>query len=167
MKRIAFTGPESSGKTTLSKLMAEHFSASWVPEFARAYLEKRGGAYVEADLEQIALGQLSSMQEDFSGDFVLFDTELIVLKIWSEYRFGSCSDVILNGITQQKIDVYFLCKPDIPWEAGPFRENQFDREELFVLYEAELKNKGFQYHILSGSLEERMKSCATILNELI
>ena len=40
--RIAFTGTESSGKTTLSQWLTNELSDSvFIPEFAREYLEER------------------------------------------------------------------------------------------------------------------------------
>jgi len=72
-------------------------------------------------------------------DLLIADTELTVIKIWSEYKYNSCSEFILNSYENQAFDHYFLCKPDIPWEPDPLRENENERDELFQLYLAELK----------------------------
>ena len=53
--------------------------------------------------------------------------------------------------------IYVLCKPDIPWEEDPLRENEDDRDKLFVRYEQLLQNLGLKYWVLQGSLEERKK----------
>lgn len=37
--KIALFGPESTGKTTLAKQLADHYKTEWVPEFARDYLQ--------------------------------------------------------------------------------------------------------------------------------
>ena len=54
MLKIALTGPESSGKTTLSELLAKHFETDFIPEFAREYLEQTNGRYEKTDLAKIA-----------------------------------------------------------------------------------------------------------------
>ena len=36
--KVVLFGPESSGKTTLSKHLARHYNTVWTPEFAREYL---------------------------------------------------------------------------------------------------------------------------------
>ena len=41
--RICVFGPESVGKTTLAQKLARHLGTVWVPEYARTYLEQRGG----------------------------------------------------------------------------------------------------------------------------
>ena len=43
--RIAITGPESTGKSTLTKALAIHFNTLWVEEFARTYLNNLGRSY--------------------------------------------------------------------------------------------------------------------------
>lgn len=64
---------------------------------------------------------------------------------------------------EQKIDHYFLCKPDIPWEPDPLRENPEDRKRLFKLYERDLLGLGASYNVLSGNIEERkMRIIATL-----
>lgn len=39
--KIVLFGPESTGKTTLSKQLARHYNTVWAPEFAREYLQKK------------------------------------------------------------------------------------------------------------------------------
>ena len=34
-------GPESTGKTTLSKQLAAHYNDEWIPEFARDFLQEK------------------------------------------------------------------------------------------------------------------------------
>ncbi|VAW30185.1 hypothetical protein MNBD_BACTEROID07-850, partial [hydrothermal vent metagenome] len=38
LKRIAITGPESTGKSELAAWLASAYQTSWVPEYAREYL---------------------------------------------------------------------------------------------------------------------------------
>ena len=39
--KIALFGPESTGKTTLAKQLADYYETEWVPEFARDYLQEK------------------------------------------------------------------------------------------------------------------------------
>ncbi|MDP5043417.1 MAG: ATP-binding protein, partial [Leeuwenhoekiella sp.] len=39
--KIVLFGPESSGKTTLSRALSEYYKTLWVPEYAREYLQKK------------------------------------------------------------------------------------------------------------------------------
>ena len=147
MLKIIITGPESSGKTTLCKALSKHFNLPFSKEYAREYLEKLNRNYNQDDLLKIAKGQLKSEQNT-----QLLDTDLITIKIWSEYKYGSCDNWILDQIEKQKTEkrIYLLCKPDIPWEADPLRENPNDREELFEIYKKELEVLGHDYFIVDA-----------------
>ena len=41
-------------------------------------------------------------------------------------KFNKCEKWILD--TKDNYTYYLLCRPDIPWEPDPLRENPFDRE---------------------------------------
>ena len=147
MDKIIVTGPESSGKTTLCNNIASHFKLSYSKEYARKYLKKIGKEYIQEDLLKIAKGQLNLEKVN-----KILDTDLITIKIWSEYKFGNCDNWILNKIEEQKNEIrfYLLCKPDISWESDPLRENPNDRMKLFEIYKMELENLGHKYHIVEG-----------------
>jgi len=147
MHKIIVTGPESSGKTTLCKALSKHFNLPFSKEFAREYLDVLNRDYNQNDLLKIAKGQLKSEQNT-----QLLDTDLITIKIWSKYKYGSCDKWILEQIERQKSEnrFYLLCKPDIPWEADPLRENPNNREDLFELYKEELGNLGHNYFVVEG-----------------
>ena len=151
--KIAFTGPESSGKTTMSKWLSMHLSFNFANEYARDYLSKKTG-YNQEDLNKIAAEQYR--RNDASGNLVI-DTEMLVMKVWCEEKYNSCSKEILDLLELQKIDFYFLCKPDIPWEEDPLRENPLDRDRLFMKYEENLKERGYEYAVLKGSLLKRQE----------
>lgn len=162
--RIAFTGPESCGKSTLAKWVSEKYNLPLSEEFAREFLAQKE-SYFQEDLDSITTGQLIDWQK--KGPKFVADTEMTVLKIWSEYRFKNTSHLILAAHKKQAFDHYFLCAPDIPWEADPLRENPLNREELFLLYEAELILHQWPFTILKGSLEDRQKEVNFILKDLL
>ena len=58
LKRVVVFGPESTGKTTLCRMLAEHFGTVWVPEFVRGYLDQKAAPGEAADIPLIALGQM-------------------------------------------------------------------------------------------------------------
>ena len=58
LKKIVIIGPESTGKSSLCKLLAEHYHTLWCPEYAREYLTAHGMNYTYEDLLTIAMGQI-------------------------------------------------------------------------------------------------------------
>lgn len=159
MKKVILTGPESSGKTTLSRQLAQHFQVPWVSEYARSYLEELHRPYVQSDLYRIAVGQFEKEQvlAATQPPFLICDTSFLVLKIWSLYKYGTCHPFILKQVEHSKNDLYLLCACDIPWEADPLRENPDNREELYQLYLAELKRLGVDFLEVRGEENIRLK----------
>jgi nicotinamide riboside kinase len=161
--KIAFTGPESSGKTTISRAFAEMVNGIWVEEYARDYLQAKD-SYRQIDLDEIARTQKEKWNVE--ATILVADTEMTVIKIWSEYRYNSCSEFIEKAYQEQHFDHYFLCKPDIPWEYDPLRENPDNRDELFNLYQNELHRTNRSFTVLKGSIDERINSCKIVLKSL-
>lgn len=166
MIRIAVTGPESCGKTTLAKSLSQHFQTQYVPEFAREYLLNLNRPYVQSDLDHIAKGHLNSILENKS-DLPIVDTDFVVLKIWSEYKYGECSPIIQKEVEANYFDLHLLCSPDIPWEEDILRENPNDREKLFDMYCNELTKLRKSFTIIRGEEEDRIKKAIAAINSVI
>jgi nicotinamide riboside kinase len=158
--KIAFTGPESSGKSTLSKWVSEAYSIDLVKEYARDYLNDYG-PYNQMDLDKIAQEQFN--RNEGSKKPTILDTEMLVMRIWCEEKFGTCSDLIKSLFVQQHIDIYFLCKPDFKWQEDPLRESPNDRERLFDLYVFYLEKMAIPFHILEGDILHRKDKIAAIM----
>ena len=154
MHKIIVTGPESSGKTTLCKALSKHYNLPFTKEFAREYLTDLGKNYLQEDLLKIATGQLENEQLIINNQQIsLHDTDLITLKIWSDYKYGNCNNWILEQIEKQKVEnrFYLLCKPDLKWDYDPLRENPTNRNELLEIYKQELENLGHKFLIIKGN----------------
>jgi NadR type nicotinamide-nucleotide adenylyltransferase len=165
--RIAITGPESSGKTSLAQALAKELNAVWIPEFARKYLEERNGNYTVDDLSIIAESQVNEWNKAPSSSYLICDTEMIVMKVWSDFKYGSTPQGILKLLDEQEFDHYFLCKPDIPWEEDPLREHPEQREELYAIYLNELKSRNLSFTIIEGTLDNRLKICLKTIRDEI
>lgn len=170
MKKIVLTGPESSGKTTLAAQLAEHFGTVWVPEFSRQYLGQLGRPYVEADLLEIARGQMAleeKMAYQAKHGLLFLDTSLEVLKIWSEVVYGRCDDWVASQWKANLPDFYLLCLPDLPWEYDPLRENPHDRDLLLERYRREIRALGIPCSEVSGSGMKRFEFAANAVNDFL
>ena len=168
MLRIVITGPESTGKSTLSAALAKHYDVPYAKEFARDYLETKMKAlniaendkntelYDEKDLFTMFLGQIRAEKEaveqsiaELKPSILICDTDVLTYKIWSEEVFKQISPIMKDSIkkvmkttdNQNVVSIYFLCSPeDVAWEYDPLRENPSDRDRLFAIYEKTLKN---------------------------
>lgn len=167
--RVALIGPESSGKTTLVKQLAQHHNTSYVVEYARAYIEKINRPYTLADIILIAEKQLEQEEQLLKKANKLFftDTEFIIAKIWCEDVFGTCPEWIEKMISAEIYDLYLLLQPDLPWVKDSVRENPQRRKYFFDLYEKELINRKFNYEIISGIGEKRLLHAVNAIDTFI
>ncbi len=168
IRKIAITGPESTGKSWLASGLAAHYNTAFVPEFARGFIDQLGRPYEYDDLLQIAKGQLSAEAkiEKQARDCMFCDTELIVIKIWSLHKYGKCHPFILEQIEQKRYDLYLLCDVDLPWQYDEQREHPHLRQYFFNWYRKELEDYGFNYSVVSGQGEERLMSAVNAVESL-
>lgn len=169
MFKIAITGPESTGKTTLSEKLAQHFNTDFVPEYSRTYLENFEGQYTEEDVAKIAEGQYNLIleEEKKSPEILIADTETIVCKIWVEYVFKHSNKTIDAILKKQDFDLYLLCDIDLPWVYDPLRENPDieERKELFDIYKKTLTEMNLPFEIVNGDNEERLDNAIKIISK--
>lgn len=172
--KVVLFGPESTGKTTLAAQLADHYQTRWVPEFMREYLERKwktkGKLISKEDLLPIAKGQLYSEidAQKKVENLLICDTNLLELKVYSEYYYnGFCPEFIKEQVSKSDFDIYLLTYVDTPWEEDILRDCPHNREEMFSIFEAELKKQGFPYQILKGGLDERLKKSIEIIDSLI
>lgn len=135
---LCVTGTECTGKTTLSRALAERLGAPLVTEVARDYLAGRGG-YDRSDVLAIARAQLAAEQAALAAaDLVVADTDLSVIQVWWEEKYGALDPWLAEALAQRSPRLYLLTCPDIPWEPDPLRESPNDRDRLHERYRAVL-----------------------------
>lgn len=161
IRRIAITGPESTGKSILAQQLADHYRTVWVPEYAREYIDRLNRPYEENDILEIARGQMEREEQaaDKASELLFCDTELTVTRIWSEVKYNRCHPWIVRQIQMHTYPLYLLCDIDIPWESDPQREHPHLRKYLLGLYEQELNSRGVNFRMISGLGEGRLQ-CA-------
>lgn len=163
MRKIVFTGPESTGKTTLAQALSNQLHMPYVPEVARTYVDALKRPYQYEDLLNIAMLQMSE-EERVRGlhpHMLVCDTDLMTIKIWAEDKFNTCEAWINHALCDRLPDMYFLCAPDFPWQPDPQREDPDRRDVLYKRYRDELLHCKARFIELSGSPQKRLH---TVLN---
>ena len=164
--RIVLTGPESTGKTTLAKQLAEIFDGEYIPEYAREYVEQLQHPYTFGDVEAIATRQVEQYHqtESASCPIFFFDTWLIITKVWFEWVFGKTPEWLEPEIQKCPMDLYLLCRPDLSWEADAVRENSGEnRMKLYNEYLGNLRNYGLNFVEIEGNGEERLENAISAI----
>ena len=172
-KRVLITGTESTGKTSLTKMLAKLYHTSWSYEVGRYYCDDYMGSnediYNDTDFKRLAHLQYEKDEASFrnSNRVCFFDTDAVVTQYYSELYLGHKLDYIENFARPERYDIVLMLKPDVPWVDDGKRLNG-DQERRWKLHE-HLKNmyleRGFTVHEIGGGYLERMKEAVEIVNE--
>jgi len=172
--KVVLFGPESTGKTTLSRQLARYYNSVWVREYAREYLQDKWNNERKTcepkDLLPIAIGQMKLENESaLKTDSVLIcDTDLLETKVYSEaYYQGTCDPILETYALKNSYDLYFLTYIDTPWEADDLRDKPNERKRMFNAFETALKTYNKPYVLLKGNKEERLKIATKHIDNLL
>lgn len=168
-RKIVIIGPESTGKSTLCEGLAAHYHTAWVREYAREYMLTHGTTYTYDDLSTIARGQLALEDAAVANEILFIDTDLYVMKVWSEYVFGRCETWILQEIAARHYDGYLLCRTDLPWTKDELREypDLATRERLYHIYKDILVNQPVPWVEIGGQADERLENAIEAVERLL
>ncbi|PQV51662.1 NadR type nicotinamide-nucleotide adenylyltransferase [Jejuia pallidilutea] len=172
--KVVLFGPESTGKTTLSRQLARYYNSVWVPEYAREYLQNKWNNERKTcepkDLLPIAEGQMKLENElaKKTDSVLICDTDLLETKVYSEaYYTGTCDPVLEKYALENTYHLYFLTYIDTPWEADDLRDKPNHRKEMFEVFKNELIKQNRPYVLLKGDKKERLKKAVIEINKLL
>lgn len=171
VKKIVVLGGESTGKSTLCEALALHYKTVWVREYAREYLEKTKGHYGYDDLLAIAKGQTELEEKllPLANQLIFYDTDLHVLKVWSEHKYQQCHAFIHQQILSRKYDAYLLTAPDFPWQHDILREHPEPemRKYFFELYKSMIEKNKTPYCIVTGNEKQRFDTATDFIENKV
>ena len=167
--KIAIVGPESTGKSTMSAFLAEHYNTVWVPEYAREYCEKLTEPPTWQDEINMFYGQLALEQEYLpkANKILICDTTFITVKIWSDEMFGRSPQEVLDELPKHPYDLYLLLNIDLPWEDDPLRDFPHMREHFMEVWHKELQSLNVNYVTISGVGQDRYESAVKAIDEFL
>lgn len=172
--KVVLFGPESTGKTTLSKQLAEHYQTQWVPEYAREYLQDKWDREQKTcepkDLLPIAFGQMRSENElsKKANKILICDTDLLETKVYSEaYYLGYCDPILEKHALNNSYDLYLLTYIDTPWEADDLRDKPNERERMFLYFKETLEKYNRNFIILKGEKNTRFSTATKHIDKLL
>jgi len=172
--KVVLFGPESTGKTTLSKQLSKHYNTVWAPEYAREYLQKKWNNERKTcelnDILPIAIGQmkLENKLAKKADKVLICDTDLLETKVYSKEFYGGFVDEILDKAAKQnKYDLYLLTYIDTPWKPDDLRDRPQLRLQMFSAFEKSLKEHRRPYILLKGDKENRFKKATEAIDEIL
>ncbi|MBV42541.1 MAG: hypothetical protein CL834_05860 [Crocinitomicaceae bacterium] len=160
--RIAISGIESTGKTTLTAALAAAISAETAVEVARYDPRVQKETIGLSDLTRLAVAQLEACHaaeqraEAAEKKIVISDSDSTVIRLWGRWKLRA--EVCGLSELEEWADLTLLCAPNIPWEPDPLRSlpDSNDRMELHQLYIDDLRSRNdHPWTLIDGLTQEK------------
>ena len=163
--RICIVGAESTGTTTMARLLAEHFHTQWVPEYGRDYwvrkIETEGldSTWKTEEFIHIAFEQ-QTLEDDLAekcSGLLICDTDALATSIWHERYVGYPSRQVIDIARRRSYPLCLLTDCDIPFVQDGTRDGEHKRIWMTQRFKEELTAAGATWKLLSGSIDQRME----------
>ncbi|MEO9953366.1 ATP-binding protein [Nonlabens sp.] len=170
--KIVLYGPESTGKSTLTKQLTQHFKTAHVEEFARDYLQDKYDATKTIceyhDLLPIAIGQRITENDaaQRATGYLFCDTDALETYVYSIAYFDKAPEELKTAVSKSDYDLYLLLDVDIPWVADDLRDKPEDRKGMFQYFKQGLQDFNKKYVIISGTGENRFKNALAAIENI-
>lgn len=164
--RYVLVGPESTGKTTMSKEISKRLGIPLVLEYCREYYEQKDDTTVwtEQDILNMRDGQLK-LERDCSDSYeMICDTDTATILLWAERFLGRpmsfpVQSPTLYLISELKDSVFVQDGTRDPLETG-------NRERMEPKVIEMVKQSGTPYVTLTGTLEERIEQAISEIQKV-
>jgi NadR type nicotinamide-nucleotide adenylyltransferase len=184
--KFVFVGPESTGKTTLCKIMADHYNTNWVSEMCRVFAEeKTPNINPNINAQDIQFGftlddfiKMANAQnkEEYnlsktSNKLLFCDNDSFSLSIWCERYLGEYFNEIYDiyqhaEYLHNEKKVYILTKPNVPFVQDGLRDGEHIRDWMYDRFLEELEKHKMTYYIIDlPNYEERISSVEKIIKK--
>lgn len=156
--RAALFGPESVGKTSVAKTVAEKLHIDWTPEYARPYLETVGPHCDLRSMSEIHAGQVGLQRLAYSKaatPALIMDTDLLTTVGYYPLMAAQPTEGILRDLATLVVDRYYLLSDSAPFVTDPLRYGGHQRESDTSYWESLLRRHAVSYiPTPAGSVDE-------------
>jgi len=167
VRKICIYGPESTGKSTLTRRLAERFHTAFVPEVAREMLVSND--FTVDDI--IAIGKAHDKridQEVRRANRLLFcDTDVITTQIYAQHYLGVVPDILFALERKTSYALYFLLDVDVPWVADGLRDLGDRRAEMMHLFRQALVDRHIPFVNVKGDFDVREQIMVDAIKALV
>ncbi|CAL9984888.1 nicotinamide-nucleotide adenylyltransferase [Vibrio phage D480] len=165
--KIAFIGPESSGKSVTAELICEANGFELITEQARDMMDDT--FYTMQDLNEFAAAQnVEIVKSGKQSDVVIADSSAVTTAMYAKQTFGEVPNTLGALAAFEDIDAYVLFSPFKFVQDGTRVQTEQQRNEWFYNAQQFLlnSNKPFLYVRKGNTWDERAQEAAQAVSLL-
>ena len=157
LKKVVLLGTESTGKTTLTEMLASYFGASKVLEAGRDII-KNSKEFKYEDLYAVAQDHANRIAKSNveASPLLFIDTDVHITRSYARFMFKKDLELPQEIIEQSKAAVYLYLNNDVPHIQDGTRLGEAERNFLDKSHRQTLLHYGIKYHEIKGNWHERL-----------
>jgi HTH-type transcriptional repressor of NAD biosynthesis genes len=166
VKKVAIVGTESTGKSTLTERLGEHFETAFVMEMARAIIEKTIEC-TPAHLVQIAELHAKAIREAIkhANKLLFVDTDVNVTRSYSRFLFGNDLEVAEWIDEANRFDLHLYLENDAEFVQDGTRLERDSRDWLDFEHRKMFAERGIECVPVKGTWDEKFREAIDAVNE--
>lgn len=167
--RVCITGPECTGKSTLTQDLAKHYHTTCVPEASRQYAERVSRPLTVDDVEPIAREHISLVDASIvrARRVIFLDADLTSTVVYAQFYYGFTSTWLEREEQSQRAELYLLCDVDVPWVADGIRDQPENRGAMRERFARELERIEARVVPISGDWPHRLEEAVRAVDALL
>jgi HTH-type transcriptional regulator, transcriptional repressor of NAD biosynthesis genes len=169
---IVLLGGPSTGKSTLAKALAEKYHTTWMPEYGREYWDKhqKNHRLTKRQLLELAKGHIEREDQALqtANTYLFTDTNALTTKLFCDWYHKDSLPKLQNLAKDcfTRYDLVILCDNDIPYDHTWDRSGKMQQNVFQSQYRAFLDEHKIPYHIVTGTIDERMSQVEGLLAKI-
>lgn len=166
--KVVLLGTESTGKTTLTQKLTQHFNCSEVMEVGREIIVN-SNAVNFGDLELIAAEHAKNIEKTVLDKcpLLIIDTDIHITKSYANFIFNRELNVEAECYNTNKADLYLYLNNDVKFVQDGTRLSKNDRNLLELSHRALLKKNNIELKEITGNWEDRFEKAVDFISTLI
>ena len=166
--KVVLLGSESTGKTTLTKMLSQHYNCSFVLEAGREIIAD-SHSFSFADLLLVAKEHSKRINNAIVGEspLVIIDTDIHITKSYARFTFGKELDPGIEIYNSNKAGLYLYLNNDAEYFQDGTRLNEPDRNLLDFSHRQILAEHKIDYIEINGNWQDRFIKAVQLIGQVL
>jgi HTH-type transcriptional regulator, transcriptional repressor of NAD biosynthesis genes len=166
--KVVILGTESTGKSTLTQQLTQHFNCTGVAEAGRDLIENSNSFEMD-DLKKVAAAHAQRINEAVTGNhpLIIIDTDIHITLSYAEFIFNEVLHTDEGIYNSNKADLYLYLTSEVPYFQDGTRLHETERNLLDASHRKVLAAHQIPFTEISGNWEQRFQKSVQLIEALV